>query len=310
MAEYLVRAGLEFRFSFKDGDGVEHLRRPQGLPTWIGDFKLDDSPNYIFFLPDIDWLEYERASQEGPNWEFPVSLLYLESKVQVPDSGNARARADEVLESFESLLRLFQPGGVSVRRHSNYMPRVVGQEFKRTIFFPGVPVKPETATLYERPPYPFDDDVLSEFIQFFNKYWSLLQKNSPTWLPIALSRFNSSYEKLSIADRIIDLIIALEAMFSDRKSRSISHDVATRCAGWLHSAEDERPATLSFVKKMYNDRSDVVHGEGQVKLCKKQVDDLEDIARASLVKFLDCFVSQGKMPHGKEIDSLIVTGKL
>ena len=309
MAEYLVRAGLEFRFSFKHRDGMEHLQRQRELPTWIGGFELNDSPNCIFYLPEIDWLEYERASQQGPNWEFPVSLLYLEGKVRVPDNGNARARADEVLESLECLLRLFQPGGVSVRRHSNYMPRVVGQELKRTIFFPGVPVKPETATLHERAPYPLDDEVLGQFIEFFDAHWEILQENTPGYLAISLTRFNSSYERRSQADRLVDLVISLEAMFGDRKSRSISHKVATRCADWLHSLEDERLTACDFVKKMYKERNNVVHGEQEPGPCKTQVDELEDVVRASLRKFLDYRASTGKIPHGNDLDNLILTGK-
>ena len=230
--------------------------------------------------------------------------------MQVPDSGNARARADEVLESFESLLRLFQPGGVSVRRHSNYMPRVVGQEFKRTIFFPGVPVKPETATLYERPAYPLDDQALGEFIKFFNAYWEILQENTPAYLAIALTRFNSSYERRSLADRLVDLVISLEALFGDGESSSIAYKVATRCACWLYPLGKERLETFRTIKKLYGFRSRVVHGGPKASPSEKQVDQLENVVRTSLIKFLDSHVAEGKTPHGAEFDNLIMTGKL
>ena len=309
MKEYLIRGKLEFEFDFEDRGNRKHLRSPDKFPIWIDPFKLDQSPNIEFYLDGLGLIDLDRTRQEYSNWQYPVSLLHVESRLQVADKVDPRAKADEAFESLECLFRLFQPGEISIQRHT-YVWNVQGKDQSFVPFFPGRPVKPVPATLYKRPPYPLDDDVLSEFIQFFNKYWSLIQNNPPSHLTIALSRFNSSYERLSLADRLIDLVVALEAMFSERKSRSISYNVAKRCAGWLHSAEDDRLAALRFVKKMYNDRSDVVHGEGQVKLCKKQVDDLEDIARASLLKFLDCFASQGKVPHGKEIDSLIMAGKL
>ena len=309
MTEYLIRAKLEFDWDFEEVGRNEQLRRPHTLPISIGPFQLNESPNSEFYLDEVAQVELDRISQGYPDWRYPVSLLYFERKLQVPTKGPPYAQANETFEHLEWLLRLFQPGGISVRRHQHIFG---AQEKKFTPFFyfTGHSPQPVSIPLYERPPYPLDDAIVDSFVAFFNKFWNVLQENLSSYLTIALSRFNSSYEKSSLADRLIDLVIALEAMFSDRKSRSISHDVATRCAGWLHSAEDERPAALRFVKKMYNDRSDVVHGEGQVKLCKKQVDDLEDIARASLVKFLDSRASGVKTPNGKEIDSLMMTGKI
>ena len=314
MKEYLVRAGLEYTWDWEQESQREKLRRPWKLPFNIGPFQLNQSPNIKFYLADLGWDISERSDHECSDWRYPVSLLYIEKTIKVPDNGRPQAQADEELESFESLLRLFQPGSISVQRNY-YMPRVEEQGLRDTIFFGGPPIKVATATLYERQPYPFDDDVLSKFTVFFYKYWSVLQNNPSSYLTIALSRFNSSYEKRSLADRLIDIVIALEALWGD-SSFSKANIIAKRCSTWLNQPGKERQDASEFIKKMYKTRNNVVHGEEDRDLSEKHdsethhLNQLEDVVRASLVKFLDYVASHGKMPHGKEIDSLIITGKV
>ena len=310
MREYLVRAHLEFIWDMEQESDKGELTRPSRLPRDLGPFRLDESPNVRLYLADLGWVDYGLVQHLSPDRRYPVSLLYIESTVSVPDNGNARSRADEVLEPLECLLRLFQPGGVSVRRHSNYMPRLVGQDLKETIFFPGVPVKPETATLYERPPYPLDDDVVDRFIAFFDGYWLALQGNTPPYLTTGMMRFNSSYERRDLADRLVDLVVALEAMFGDGESGSIAYKVAARCAAWLHPPGKARLAAFRLVKKLYGGRNKVVHGEKQERITVEQVDKLEAVVRMSLVKFLDHLVSVGNVPHGNDFEDMIMTGKM
>ena len=293
MTEYLVRAKLEFKFAFENRGTRKHLRSPDSLPIWIGDFKLDQSPNIEFYLDELGLIEPDATRQE--HTDYPVSLLYVERRLQVADKDNPRAKADEAFESLECLLRLFQqPGGISVRRN-HYMPRVEGQELKDTIFFGGPPIKPVTATLYKRPPYPLDDDVLSKFIQFFNEYWAVLQNDPPAYPTTGLTRFNSSYERRNLADRLLDLVIAMEALFGDGKSGGIAHKVATQCACSLHPPEKERLGVIDLIKKSYVERNKIVHGGQreqrskepvQLLISEAEVDKLEDIVRKSLIKFL------------------------
>ena len=307
MTEYLVRASLEFNFAFEDRDTRQHLRSPDNLPIRIGDFKLHQSPNIEFYLTELGLIEPDATPQE--NSDYPVSLLYVETRLQVADKVNPRAKADEAFESLECLLRLFQPGEISVRRH-NRMWKVEGQDINPRLFLFGPPIKSEPATLYKRPPYPLDDDVLTEFTKFFNEHWSYLQKDAPAHLTTGVTRFNLSYDRRSLADQLVDLVIALEALFGDGEPGSITYKIATRCACWLYPLGDERLAAFRFVKKVYSERSRFVHGGQQASPSKKQVDELEDVVRTSLLKFLDSPVTEGKIPHGAEFDNLIMTGKL
>ena len=290
MTEYLIRAKLEFDWDFEPVGKDERLRRPYGLPVKIGPFQLNESPNAEFYLDREAQVELDQTSQAHPDWRYPVSLLYFERKLQVPTNSPPYAKANETFEHLEWLLRLFQPGGISVRRHEHLF-RVQEQKFQPIVYFTGHPVPPVPAPLYERPPYPFGDDVLDSFIKFFDEYWCVLEENPP-YTTAALTRFNSSYEKHRIADRLIDLVIALEALFGDGELGSISYKVAMRCACWLHPPGKERLDAFTLIKKFYDMRSKVVHGGQKASPSEDQVDQLEGIVRAILVKCLDRVASQ------------------
>ena len=55
----------------------------------------------------------------------------------------------------------------------------MGEELKQLIFFDWLPIKPDPAAVYDRPPYPFDDEVLDQFIGFFNAHWEVLKNAAP-----------------------------------------------------------------------------------------------------------------------------------
>ena len=61
-----------------------------------------------------------------------------------------------------------------------------------------------------------------------------------------MARFSSSYEKRDPADRLVDLVIALEALFGDSgDSSNLRYKLAMRGASWLHATECKRVALHS-----------------------------------------------------------------
>ena len=302
MQEYLVRAKLAFA---QDAE-QDAPTWPKKLPIDIGTFELKASPNNDLYLGENGWGPYR--DDRYPQWEYPVSLTYLEMRLQVEEGVSLLALPDDEFEAIESLLRLFQPGEVSVRRHDRVW-RVVGEELKQLIFFDWLPIKPDPAAVYDRPPYPFDDEVLDQFIGFFNAHWEVLKNAAPP-LKTAISRFNSSLDRRTLADRLIDLVVALEALFGDRESSSISYKVAIRCACWLHSSGQQRLTTFKTVRDCYSTRSKSVHGGKGTHSSAQQVNELEGIVRGSIVKFFDHIRLKGSSPDRITFDSLIMTGEM
>ena len=306
MPEYLVRASLEFIRDFEQESRGIKPAIPLKLPLSICPFTLEKSPNAGIYLADLGLIDPDQVSQEQPNWEYPISLLYLEFRIQ--DSGHAQAQADSRLESIELLLRLFQPGGISIRRH-NLMWRVEKQGPRMALFLNPRPIKPEIATLYGRTPYPLGDDTLANFVEFFKQRWDPLDGVEP-YLKTALARFNSSYERRDLPDRLIDLIVTLESLFGDGEPGSIAYKVAMRCACWLYPQGDGRVKICSQIKDCYSMRSKAVHGGELSSLLKEDVVELEETVRRSLLKFLEQQKRLGGAPHGRKIDDLIMLGKM
>ena len=301
LKEYLIRAKLDFA----QDRTQQKVCRPSKLPIDLGPFELKPSPNANLYLGETGWGPY--IDGVHPDGAYPVALVYVEYKLHEEEGVNLQALSDEHFEALETLLRLFQPGEVSVRRHER-MWRVDGQEFKSMIFFDSIPVRPEPAALYDRLPYRLDDSTLERFVEFFNGYWSVLEE-TPQSLRTALNRFNSSYERRTLSDRLIDLVIALEALFGDGESSSITYKVAMRCACWLKQPGSGRQKTFRDVRKSYAYRSKVVHGRTKMEpTFGSEVDALEAIVRGSLVKLLVYQRTKGKAPDGTEIDRIIMSG--
>lgn len=78
-------------------------------------------------------------------------------------------------------------------------------------------------------------------------------------LRIALERFNSSFERLVQTDRLLDFIIALEALCS-RESDAASYRVALRVATLVARDAAERDNIFKLVSDSYSERSNLAHG--------------------------------------------------
>ena len=301
--EYVARGNLAI--------GLAPLPGSNKLPTFIGPFKLDytPAPNALVYLDELGVAEPEWFKGEKPDWRYPNSLLYLERKILVSKQENPRKRTDEMLDLLETLIRLFQPGEVSVRRHSVWRGSEERLQFSLAWnSYDFKPIKPLVEGVHDRPEYSLETDSLEKLCKFAAAHWDTLY-NIPTWLKTALNRFNSSYEKRDLADRLIDLVIALEALFGDGEHGSVAYKVAIRCAYWLQDKEKKRYETFSTVKDLYSARSRVVHGELK-DLTEQRVDDLESIVRASVKKFLNHQAEMTTVPNGKELDKLMLTNSL
>ena len=100
---------------------------------------------------------------------------------------------------------------------------------------------------------------------FNRKYRRLINPNrNVSSMEVAEARFFKSYEPDGWFQNILDLTIALEALFSPADNQELSHRIALRCA-WLLGAypttSTNRNRVYECVRAMYELRSKMVHGK-------------------------------------------------
>jgi len=138
-----------------------------------------------------------------------------------------------------------------------------------------------------------------DFIKLFN-YWDSFLPNY-TRFPLWLSRYNDSYERQKAEDSILDLMIVLEALFSDSLSE-MTHKISTRSAVLLSHDSSVNPSKIvvhlkekrAELKKLYAIRSKIVHGEN-VKISHEEVVQYREVIRCiikNLISIDPCFLTK------------------
>ncbi|MBI2170902.1 MAG: hypothetical protein HYU30_02610 [Chloroflexi bacterium] len=306
--QYLVRARLEWKWQFEDETAGSRLQRPWHVPLKFGKFTLDQSPNLEHHLADLGFIEPDALQGRNPDWEYPLSLLYIECCLDVPDKQHPQRYADEVLEQLEALFRLFQSGDIYLRRHE-FMWSLEKGNPRLSLSFGNHPPKAEPAPTYDRSSYKLDDVRIGQFLDFFDSYWSILtKKQSP--LNTAVFRFSNSYERRTVADRLLELVIALDALFGDNEGDSATHKIALRGASWVYPPGEARAKAFDTIKEFYSDRSKLVHGRRmESKYPVERVQQLEDYVRQAITKFLGEAKNGKPIATGRQLDEVLFLGK-
>ena len=86
-------------------------------------------------------------------------------------------------------------------------------------------------------------------------------KKENSFLDIAKRRFGSALSRTNDIDQLIDLMVSLESLFAP-SSGEITVRLSNRMATLLAKNDDQREDYWLFIKKVYNLRSGIVHGDG------------------------------------------------
>lgn len=113
-------------------------------------------------------------------------------------------------------------------------------------------------------------------------------------LRLACKRFQHAYEERDTEDRLIDFMIALEALFlKGEKTRQVGPIVSTACSVLLGKNELEREEIRRSLTKAYKLRNRIVHGSEYDDLFKDKNDmlpfisEIEGYLRESIKKLLN-----------------------
>ncbi len=118
--------------------------------------------------------------------------------------------------------------------------------------------------------------------------------------------FSRSFYKADIADKALDLIIAMESLLSG-SSESISYKIAFRASCLTAKTEDERWSAFQFTKESYGYRSTLVHGNKKT-LAKardalaQSIGKVEELTRLCLKLACLLEVEQLRLPSGRIVN--------
>jgi hypothetical protein len=79
-------------------------------------------------------------------------------------------------------------------------------------------------------------------------------------LELALRRFNGAYARGPVEDRVIDVWVALEALFAPDATTELRFRASSRIARFLGEDQDDRVDMQRFLRLSYDVRSHFVHG--------------------------------------------------
>lgn len=218
----------------------------------------------------------------------------LVTKIQKKENQKNLNIAKETFERVTNLLKIFKsgeisPGGIYYFNSENWTvdnPKKVEKEYHN----------PSGKIYY------LSSKETSAFKKMFTKFEDLdFSKNENTFLRTAIRRFGIAIDQRTFEDKIVDYVISFESLFS-AKGIDIQHKMSNRIALLLGKNNQERVDLFHFIKKSYDIRSRIVHGD-QIKNIKIQekpysmekiVTRLDEIARESVKCFPSLIKKYGK----------------
>lgn len=120
----------------------------------------------------------------------------------------------------------------------------------------------------------------------FKKMFSKIKKENNQRFRISFNRLSYGLEKKLNEDKLLDYMIGLEALYLPAKNDELSFRLSLRTAFILEGNMSERKKSFKFIKRMYKQRSNVVHGSRYV-LTAEDDSKLEEILRRSLKVWLE-----------------------
>ncbi len=122
---------------------------------------------------------------------------------------------------------------------------------------------------------------------FYHEFCNVdLEKKDWSFIQVAIDRFSSNIIRNDSIDKIVDLNVALECLFSSPGETSLK--ISNRCAMMVGLDENDQESCWNFIKNTYKLRNDILHGrKGKDFDITNDVMELERIIRISIRKFLN-----------------------
>lgn len=206
--------------------------------------------------------------------------------------------ADDYFKNLVTALRLLKPGRVEsqvTRTNYPHKGQIVTSEMM--IGQPGgFPIDKS---------YSLSQSDVPELQSLFE---AIQNKTLPQRLVMAISRINFASERIRPEDQLIDLMIAVEALYGGDGKTDLRYKLGLRCAAYLETTLESRREILSFMKKAYDKRSSLVHGSNSKKGLSTEavVNELRRIVQVSIKQMIEDVANGRNMPDDDSFDELLL----
>ena len=209
-----------------------------------------------------------------------MASFMVEVDQEILASDRLRYVPVDEFQGVASALRLFKAGAVRLGR--------IEQRAVRWYVDPntaGTLIAPEEPGPGFGSPYVLEDEETDRFAEFY--HWiSSVDMSRELAVQLAIRRFNSAYTRHHDADRLIDFMIAFEALLL-RERDELSFRLALRTANLLRDKR-KRQEIFNIMREAYDLRSDVAHGKHvEPQALSDIIVPAEELLRQSLCLFLE-----------------------
>jgi hypothetical protein len=256
------------------------IRTPQ---TWKVHFKVDRFPPPISWSTKPDWLSIERLS----DWSARISItVTVASKDHDPLS-----EAEERLFNFLSTYNVVSAMNARIESCEGAKEKVVEGAKEELVTRPangrlglGAISNVQVVRMLPR----LSEVARLENVQQTAKVFELnesLVKEENSFLHLAIGYYNHGKSATESDERVLDWVVALEALFSDSEGELV-HKLASRIAWFLGRDGEDRIGIAKRVRDLYGIRSNIVHGRKH-QITGEDILTLESYVRKSIIKILE-----------------------
>ena len=264
--------------------------------------KIHDKEQKQLWLAKISWI---------PKFEIPSIKFVLEARYPVKEP-DEMYRIKELFERVVSAMRLFKKGTFGYNKITTKM-------------YDMCPISKASMSLenyYE--PLPSNYGVLKEEAEDLVKFWKMFKEvdfKKYGFIELAIRRFNLAHVRKELEDKLIDLMIAFEALYLINTDQELGFKLATRAAFILgkDKGKTEKEKIYIFLKKAYSIRSGIVHGNKHLDKNIKLSDDeeisvqdfilqLEDYLRPSIIHFINLSMDYEVKEISQYLDRIVFSG--
>ncbi len=138
------------------------------------------------------------------------------------------------------------------------------------------------------------------------------QTNLGKQLLVAIEFYTSSFDQKDEAQRLIHLMVALEALFSPDDQKELSYRIAQYASQLVGTTPDERASIRKTLRDAYNVRSALVHGSLDIQkfyndtlVTPEENETLASIIRQSILRLLAFYLKGRNILHAGKGDGSI-----